>query len=341
MSENLIAEISKSKLESNVKSVKKLLSSNVKLCLVVKADGYGHGICEVASILYKYCDMFAVSLLEEAELLRISGIDKDILLLTPVTENTVKRLILSDITLPVTTFNELYLIENACKDLNYKAKVHIAINSGMNRLGFSTLSSVNKVVNFIKNSEFVILDGAFSHFGNPENKDYTLKSYLEFLRLSEPVKHYNENSILHISASGGILSSDKYHLDMVRPGILIYGYKPFNTNLINVLPAMKLKARTLLTRDNLLNNHALYGDKLSLHNEGTLIRLGYADGFLRGNVQGFINDLCMDLSYLNGKSKGKYALVMDDAEVLAKKWNTITYEVLVSVTKRAKRVYLE
>ena len=109
MSEPLIAKISLKKLKANAIKVKSLLKRKVKLCAVVKSDAYGHGIVEIASALYSICDYFAVSLLSECESLRISGIDKPILLLTPVTENTVERLILKDITLAVSNIKELLL----------------------------------------------------------------------------------------------------------------------------------------------------------------------------------------------------------------------------------------
>lgn len=339
MSEPLIQEIYLNKLKNNALKIKKLIGNKVKLCAVVKSDGYGHGVCKISSSLYSICDYFAISLLEEAVALRFSGIDKPILMLTPTTKNTVNKLINYDITLSVSTFNELFLIDKTAKFLNKKAKVHIALNTGMNRLGFDSLKSVIKCVEFIKKSKNIILEGAFSHFGNVENEILTESAYKKFMQLSKPIKNYNKSAILHISASGGLLKDKKYHLSMVRVGLLLYGYKPFETNKISVEPIMIIKAKNLIKRNGVLNKHLMYGETLSNSDKVTLLRLGYADGFNVNGVLNSENKLCMDLCAISGEYDSEYVCVLNNAEVFAKKWNTNIYDVLVSVSKRTNRIY--
>ncbi len=338
MSEPLVAKISLKKLSGNLKSVKSLMKKKVRLCAVVKSDAYGHGIVKIASAIYKECDYFAVSMLSECEKLRISGIDKPVIILTPPTENTVEKLILLDITLPVSTLKELILVYKTARRLNKRVKVHFAINSGMNRLGFDSEGKIDRAINFIKKNSFIILDGAYSHFSCVENATYTKKCFLTFKRLSKRVKEHNKNAILHISSSGGLLLDRKYQLDMVRIGLLLYGYSPIESNVINVEPIMQVFAKNLLSRDNLAGKNLMYGSDLSKADSVSIIRLGYADGFWRFNTGEFKSNLCMDLSAVK-KTDGSYVCVLKNANQTAKELKTIPYEILVSVSKRAKKEY--
>ena len=127
---------------------------------------------------------------------------------------------------------------------------------------------------------------------------------------------------------------------MVRVGLLLYGYKPFESDKIQLLPILKIKAKHLFQRKGIINQHLMYGKNLSSINDVSIIRLGYGDGFFRKNGSLFANNLCMDLSAINKKVDGEYVVVMDDAEKLSKELGTISYEILVSVTKNAEKKYI-
>lgn len=338
MSCKLVAEISVNKLIKNAKTVFGLLDKGVLRCAVVKSNAYGHGIAHVASILYPYCDYFAVSLLSEVEKLRISGIDKPILVLTPPFKETVDKLVKLNAVITISKFSDIKLVEESAKKQSKRVGCHIAINTGMNRLGFSSLNAIVKAVNLIKNSEYLELQGAYSHFANPVDKDFTEIQFEKFLILSKPIKERNKNAILHVSASSGLLLDKKYQLNMVRVGILLYGYLPINASKVKVMPIMKIKARAIMSRGKVDNEHLLYGDYLSADKRVSLLRLGYADGFLRCGFENSVNNLCMDICAVKGVKKG-LVTVMDDASKLARKLKTIPYEVLVNVTKRAQIIY--
>ncbi len=341
MSEPIIAEISLNKLYSNALNVKGLLNKGVKFCAVVKSNAYGHGITEVALKLYPICDSYAVSLASEAVALRFSGIDKPIILLTPITENTVDSMVLKGITMTVNSLKELELINKTSIKYKTKSLIHLAVNSGMNRLGIDTCSDIDKCIEYIAKNKYLILDGAMSHFGCVEDKNYTKSSFNNFIKLTKNIKKYNKNANLHISASGGLLSENCYQLSMVRIGILLYGYKPFESNVIDVEPIMKIKARKLLVKEGVLGKRLLYGGEISKENSISILRLGYADGFNRTFNSDYASNLCMDISALNGKAEEDYVVVMENAELTAKKWGTISYDVLTSTTTRAQRIYVE
>lgn len=340
MSLPIIAEIDLNALRNNATNVKSFLKPNVKLCAVVKADAYGHGIIEVASTLYPFVDYYACALDSEAYHLRFSGIDKPILLLTPSFNENVERLIEYEITISVSSIDEVLRVINASNLLEKRAYVHIAINSGMNRLGFDNLSQIQKAIDLIKESKYVKITGAFSHFSKAENQRLTDSQLYCFLYLAEPIKEYDENIILHVSASSGLLKDDKYQLDMVRIGLLFYGYTPYKSSKIIVSPIMKIKARVLLKRNSLKGKTLLYGDDVSKNDKAYIIRLGYSDGFLQKGVLNSIKPLCMELSAVSKVTSGNYTVILDNAVVYAKKYATSIYEILVNVTKRAEKVYL-
>lgn len=341
MSLPLKAEISLENIKSNACAVKKLAGKS-KFCAVVKSDGYGHGAVEVANALYGVADCFAVSLASEGIKLRIAGIDKPIIILTPVYPETARELIRYDIEIPVSDEREVDMVCKAAKREGKPAKVHIAVNTGMNRLGASEISVVNGVANAVNADKSLILKGAFSHFCNPSDDDFTEYQYGGFLKLINGIKRKNPDIILHIAASGGILKNKKYRLDMVRCGLLLYGYSPLKTSEITVTPAMKVYSKIAAIRSGVLKKHVMYGDFLSEVNDITVLRMGYGDGFFRCGQSENVNNLCMDLCAVKGKLSGEcgYVPVMTNAEKTAEELKTIPYEVLIAAARRADRVYI-
>ena len=149
MSYKTVAEISLKNLQNNANNVKKLLNSKTKFYAVVKSNAYGHGIVEVSNALYNIVDAFCVSLIDEAVKLRVAGIDKDILMLTPAFLETVNELVRYNITISVSSLKELKLIDKTAKNLNAKAKIQLKINTGMNRYGIEA-DETEEICRFLK-----------------------------------------------------------------------------------------------------------------------------------------------------------------------------------------------
>lgn len=341
MSENLIAEINLKNIKSNFKKVNSLLDKNVLNCAVIKQNAYGHGLVEVANALYNLCDLYAVAFSSEVETLRVAGIKKEILLLTPAILENVEKLIKNKATLTVGSLKDFSVVYKKAVELKMPCKLAIKINSGMNRLGFDDGLSLNKLCKKIKGCKYLSVSVIFSHFYDTTDVLAVENQYDKFLSLATPLKNIFKNAKLSISASGGILLDKKYHLDMVRTGILAYGYYPYKTDKISVKPAMKIKAYNLTTRENLNGKALLYGNYKSTENSATLLRLGYGDGFLRLGIENSINNECMEITAVKGKTNKRFVTVMDDAEKLAKLWNTISYDVLVKCSVNATRIFKE
>ena len=327
-------------LQKNARAIKKKLKYDTKFCAVVKADAYGHGAEKIASALYPYCDSFAVALVDEGISLRLAGIKKDILVLTPPFGADIERAVFYNLTLSVGEISTLKKVEKACEKQNRKAKIHLKFNTGMNRLGVDTLKELSVLAKFAVGSKYLLLDGMFTHLGDFTNKKQLISAQNKFLLANNLIKGYNNNATCHISASGGLLAGLKG--DMVRIGILLYGYKPFESDVLKVSPIMKIYAPLLKVRQIKRGENCLYGSmKVGDDLNVGLVRVGYADGFMRKNVWGLLNNRCMDITAINNpKVTGKGVLVMDNADILAKQYHTISYEILTKCAMRAEKIYL-
>jgi alanine racemase len=231
-------------------------------------------------------------------------------------------------------------LEKSAKKLRKTATVHLKFNTGMNRQGIDGLKNLRELIEFIAQLKGVNIGGMYSHFAQPENKS-ALKCQLDkFLLANNLVKGYNNKAISHVSASGGFLQGVQG--DMVRIGILLYGYKPFDSDVVDVKPIMKLYSPVIKTRKLKAGQTALYGDKrLKKDSDIYLVRYGYADGLPRLEVGGQFNNRCMDLTaYTEGQICEHGFLVMEDAQTLAKKYRTISYEILTKCAIRAEKLYL-
>lgn len=325
-------------LRGNAKRVKEKLPENVRFCAVVKADAYGHGACAVANAIYDTVDCFAVALVEEAIALRRCGIDKDILVLIPPFDEDLETAVYYSLTLTVVGTEGLKAIDREARRQNATVKVHIKYNTGMNRFGVDGLDELKKVLEFSEKCERIIVDGAFSHFANPENKKSRISAQNKFLLANNLVKSYNKKAICHISASGGFLSG--VFFDMVRIGILLYGYKPFDSRAVDVFPVMKILSPVVGHRDLSAGERALYGETRAEKDSSlNLVRCGYADGFKRDD-SGIFSKRCMDVSMYFGSAGEREIAVMENADEIAKKTDTISYEVLTKCAMRAEKIYL-
>lgn len=325
-------------LEQNALKIKKCLPKGVSFNAVVKANAYGHGLVEVANALYRIADSFSVALVEEGVKLRLAGIKKEILILIPPLEEELELAIENEFTISVDSVKKLEQVFFACERLKKGVSVHIKVNTGMNRLGLE-IKELKKAFEIAKNS-LVKIDGIFSHLACPEREKQTKSQVNKFLLAKSVAKSYNNKIRAHLSASGGFLKG--YYFDMVRIGILLYGYTPFENGVVKVKPIMKVYSPIIAKRKVEKGEQLLYGDKkLKESASVTLVRVGYADGFLRKENERLFNNRCMDLSaYKSVKKRGEYAVVLDNANDLALATKTISYEVLTKCAIRAQKIYL-
>ena len=336
-----VAVIDLVKLRQNAISIKESLPTGVKFIAVVKADGYGHGAEEVANAIHDVADCFAVALIEEALSLRYAGVEKDILVLIPPVKGDIERSVDNDLTMATDDYSLIEEVNFIARSKKKIAKIELVVDTGMNRFGFNPkdlISSLSK----IKRLEHISVRGVFSHFFQAENLISRHKQSKIFSDTEKFVKEYFPLALSHISASGGFLKGE--YFDAVRIGILLYGYYPFKVNQkkFSVSPVMSVYSQVVKDGVIKTGEHLLYGSySVKEDAEYSLVRYGYADGLPRKQSDLTLNNRCMDVSAVKKRTKSKFFCILSqNADEIAKKYDTISYEVLTSVAKRANRVYL-
>lgn len=318
-----------------------------KLCAVVKANAYGHGAEEVVAALCGVADCFAVALVEEGLAIRAAACGKDILVFTPpINEEQAFYIVSGGLVGSVADMRTAKLFAGVCKRYGLRAKVHLKINTGMNRYGMS-LSTLRKVCRYLQNEADIAVEGVYSHLYSPAQAEAQRSL---FQRAEKLCRRYFRDVCAHLSATQGCLMGKRFAFDMVRVGLGLYGYLPSeNERFLSDFPvkrAMKIYAQSLKNRV-YHGGGAGYGEEtyLSHGDRFSLLRLGYADGALRVQDNGFVgenvNRLCMDVCMQKGAKKcGEWVCVMENADETAKKTGTIAYEVLCAATRRAEFVYV-
>jgi len=330
------AEVDLNKLVSNAAAIKEKLGG-AKFNAVVKADAYGHGAAEVASAIYSYADSYSVALPEEGVLLRQSGIDKDILVLT---EPNLQDLVLcARYNLTITVSNVATVKAAAIAAEGRYIKAHVKYNTGMNRYGANDIKTVHEIYKELGKHPNIYPEGFFTHLRAPEKKTVFNFQLNNFLLAYQAVKGYNKNTVFHVSASGGFLKGA--YFDMCRIGLLLYGYKPFPSDAVEVEPIMRVFAPAVERRYLKNGEGLLYGvRRVKEDMPVSIIRYGYADGLPRAKKKLMPANRCMDVSAYKGVY-GEYPVLDGNADAIAKQHGTIAYEILCNAARRAERVYLK
>lgn len=323
------------------------------LCAVVKANAYGHGAEEVVNALNGVADCFAVALIEEGKEILTAACGKDILVFTPPTdEEECYALASCNLLASVGDLRTAKLLSSVCRRYGLSVRVHLKVNTGMNRYGMD-VSDLERVCQFLSKDSFVKVTGIYSHLCECSLARAKKQREL-FLKAQDICKGYFPEANAHLSATYGALLGQAFAFDMVRVGIGLYGYlpcKPSKKSGVQQIPAlekgMQVYAKRILTRRFSFGG-AGYGKELSVKQNTpfSVYRVGYADGFLRKKKNGLLGadknagNACMDACIREDKGKrGEWALVLENADTTAKKTGTISYEVLCAATRRAEHLY--
>ncbi len=323
--------------------------AKTKLCAVVKADAYGHGAEEVAFALAGLADCFAVALFSEAKALQVAACGKEILILCPpIRLSDAVCGVENGFTLTVSGITTARLVATACALCERTARVHLKVNTGMNRYGMGA-SELGRVCSYLKTEPRVQVEGVFSHLYDPFHASAE-KQRERFLQAERICRRYFSGVTAHLSATAGALLGERFAFDMVRIGLGLYGYLPEEKRgALALKKGMTVYAETVESK-NYSFGGAGYGKALAESEKPkrlSVLRMGYADGFLRrkdNGTHGFernANNLCMDACIRVEKSKrGEQTPVLTDADETARIANTIPYEVLCAATRRAERIYV-
>ncbi len=329
----------------------------------IKADAYGHGAVQVARMLEpKTCIFgFAVATTSEALELRASGICKDVLLLTPPPSEKIAALIHNQISFVVSSQAELHAILKEASAQNQRPKIHLKINTGLNRLGASPEEGA-KILTQSQHSR-VELYGIMTHLVDSEDipaehATAQIERFRHFLKIHQPDVAYR-----HAANTGGVLNKTlNAEFDLIRPGIGLYGYAPSADckNIVPLEPAMTLLARVIyikaLAKGQPVSYNATWTAPEDTH--VATVRLGYADGYpravssqaqmlWRGQKVQQIGRVCMDQLLLDiGGFEVEYGEMVEvfgagliTADNVATWANTNSYEILTGIGARVPRTY--
>lgn len=373
------AEINLDNIAHNILNIRKCLKPETKLLAVIKADAYGHGHREVATVAFRNgTDFFGVASVDEAIQLRRDKFDIPILVLGAVDGDEIYHAVNNDITLAVFNFETAKAVSDNAVSLGKRAKIHIKLDTGMSRIGFGVCggeaerAGALEEILAIANLENIDVDGIFTHFARSDEPDRSFTD-LQFERFMSVCGELEEKGlhipIRHCCNSGGIMSYPEYQLDMVRSGIITYGHYPNGEcegNPLNLRPAMQLKSKITNIKRVGANTPVSYGGTFVTDGitDIATFGIGYADGYFRalsgkaeiivgGEKARVIGRVCMDQTMAD-VSKIKNIKIGDEVilfgtdgnntitvDSVAKLAGTISYEMLSVVGKRVPRVYIK
>ncbi|WP_346880240.1 alanine racemase [Clostridium sp. UBA3061] len=366
------AEINLDTIATNTKNIKKLIGDK-ELIAIVKADCYGHGAVDVLpTLLESGASRLAVAMLTEAIELRENNINAPIVILGYTPLYLGEELINYDIEQTVYDLDYAKELSKIAISLNKKAKIHIAIDTGMGRIGFLPGDDTVKTINEVYNLEGLEVIGIYSHFSTSDEKDktYANEQLFKFKKVMGDLKAIGiEIPLKHISNSGAIIDMPETYLNGVRPGIILYGYYPSNEvskDNISVKPALTLKAKIAHVKELYKDMYISYG-KTFKTNKKTIVAtlpIGYGDGYPRalsenakvivnGKFASILGRICMDqcmidVTDIENVKTGDEVIILGEegdlkfnADDMAKALGTINYEILCRIKSRIPRVYIK
>ena len=366
-----IAKIHLNNIRYNIEGILKVIGSERKVLVAVKANGYGHGAVAVSRMAEKIgVDWLGVATVPEGIQLREAGIRLPILKFSPVFPEEMEAAIKNKLTLTVCEKQNIFTLEKICTTLGTNLDVHLKVDTGMGRIGVS-IEEAEHLAYFIESEcPHLHLDGIFTHLPVSDDGDpgYTQDQINRFKKIVELVNKRigRKLNLAHCSNSGAVLGHPSAWLDMVRPGIMIYGFYPGDDTprTIPLKPGLSFITRVSFLKKIISGTTIGYG-RTWIAPEDTWIAtipVGYADGFNRlfsnmgrvlinGKSFPIAGRVCMDQSMVNlgpetdiqvgdevvliGKS-GQEEITVDE---WAMKLGTITYEVTCQINARVERVY--
>ena len=368
----LWAEINLDNLAYNIHQVKKHIKKDTLIMAVMKANGYGHGSKEIAKVfLENGANRLGVAILDTGIELRRANIQEPLMILGPTPRVQYEKIIENNLIQTIYSYDDAKVLSKIALELGKIATIHIKIDSGMGRIGFlPNEKSIEEIINILKLPN-LYLEGIYTHFSNADERDKSnvrgqFKKYIELVnRLEE--KGVNIK-IKHVSNSASIIDLPEFNLDMVRPGIMLYGLYPsneVNKETIKLKPVMTLKTKISNLKIVDKGVGISYGQifKTEKPSKIATLPIGYADGYTRiltGKAEVFIDgqrakvvgkicmDQCMiDVTHIENVNIGDEIVIFGygkdgypSVDEIGEKIGIINYEVVSTLGRRVPRVYI-
>jgi alanine racemase len=360
------ATVSLSRLRANLAAIQ-AHAAPARTMAILKANAYGHGLEAVARCLAAQADAFGVALVEEGIALRRLGIRNAILVTGGTWTRQIPLFLEHDLAITVPSLARLRDVEEAAAAAKAKACVHLKIDTGMERIGVHHYNA-HGLLEAAARSPHVRVEGIYSHLANADAEDLG-HARLQLERFAEVLRFYERHSlprpIRHIANSAALLRLPEARLDMVRPGILLYGVYPYGgaPRTVPVQPALSWRSRVVYFKVVEPGNPVSYGSTWQSDHRVRLVTVpvGYGDGYfrsmsnrasvlLRGHRYPQVGRICMDQIMVNiewgtGYNGDEVVLIGEQGDVrvtveeLAEWAGTIPYEILTAINGRVPRLY--
>lgn len=276
-------------IRHNIQEVKRRVADGTKVMAVVKADGYGHGAVRVAQALSDLADCYATATLPEAVELRENGVTHPILVLGYVSPREHETMIRYDIAQSVYRIEDARMLSETAGKMGKKGRLHIAVDTGMTRIGFQVEEAEADRITQIAGMENLSVDGIFTHLSCADQFDqsFTRKQMEQFDRMTEMLRERGvEIPLKHLGNSAGLMELDEAQYDMVRSGIVTYGLYPseeVHKEQLDLQPALEWKAHVIHVKDVPAGRGVSYGATYVTERDMRIatVSVGYADGYPR------------------------------------------------------------
>jgi alanine racemase len=363
-----VVEIDLARLTENFRAIQAAVAP-AAVMPIVKANAYGHGLVPVARHLVGLgATTLGVAFLEEAVALREAGVTVPVLVMGGVFGDQIPVFLRHGLALTASSIDKLRHIDETAREMGATAKVHLKIDTGMERIGVHYYSAEGLLAQAAE-CRHCVVDGIYSHFANADAADLS-SARLQLSRFLEVLTWYDRHGVApparHIANSGAVLQLRESHLDLVRPGILLYGVYPSAevARTIAVRPALSWKSRVVYFKVVKPDHPVSYGSTWQTDHPVRVVTVpvGYGDGYfralssvaqvmIRGKRYPVVGRVCMDQIMVNIEWETAYngdevVLIGADGgeritcEDLAAWAGTIPYEVLTNINTRVPRVYL-
>lgn len=364
-----LVEVDLNRLRQNFLSIRKQVAP-AKVMPILKANAYGHGLLRVAQLMESLgADYIGVAVLEEGILLRENGIRMPILVLGGILGNQVPGFLKYNLAITASSVEKLLQVDEIATQMNVKARVHLKVDTGMERIGVHYYNAGTFLEAALK-CRSIIVEGIYSHFANADLTDLK-QARLQLERFQEVLSFYEKHSLpppalRHMANSPAILQLPESYFDLVRPGLLLYGVYPTSQlrQAIVVQPALSWKSRVVYFKVILPGHPVGYGSTWQSDHmvRAVTVPVGYGDGYfrsmshkaqviLRGKKYPVVGRISMDQIVINIEWDSAYnddeVILIGEAggesitcEDLAEWAGTIPYEILTNINTRVPRVYI-
>ena len=363
-----VVEVSLGRLTENFRAIAAAVTPAATMP-ILKANAYGHGLVDVARHLVSVgATSFGVAFLEEAVALREAGVRVPILVMGGILGDQIPLFLRHDLTLTASSIDKLAQVDAIARDLGVTAKVHLKIDTGMERIGVHYYSA-HRLLERAAECRHVTVEGIYSHFANADAADVS-DARVQLARFQDVLGWYDAHGVptpaRHMANSGAILQLPESYLDLVRPGILLYGVYPSSEvrRTIAVAPALTWKSRVVYFNVVTPGHAVSYGStwRADRNVRVVTVPVGYGDGYFRalsnvakvlihGRKYPIVGRVCMDQVMINIEWDSAWngdtvtLLGRDGDEVITCEdlagWaGTIPYEVLTNINMRVPRLYV-